>query len=517
MANGRQIGVRAAESAEFQRLQERLGATLERGGSTVVVVPSLTLHPDELRKIAGATHFEQRMLYQLQELCQPDARLVYVTSQQIDPVTVDYAIGLVSYLPKPDARRRLTLLDCADSSSDPLTAKILLRPDLVEAIKASIADIDNAYLVTFTSTPLERDLALRLGIPMFCCDPALASLGSKSASRQLLREARVPVPEGFEDLRDEDDIVDALARLKSANPNLDKAVVKLNDSFAGIGNALFSFADAPPTDDVAPWIAGALPHRIEFTCRGDDWDSFVKRFRSSGGVVESYVDALGKRSPSAQLEISPRGDVRMISTHDQVIGGSVGQTFVGCSFPARKAYRLRIQELAMRAGRLLASKGVIGQLSVDFLVDPGRPGWRVHALEVNLRLGGTTAPYMFLHGLVAGRYARESGDYLSPAGRPMHYVASDRIRREEFVSLTPRDVVEIAGREGLHYNEKTGIGTIFYSLGALTDYGKLGMVAIAESPENAARIYDLTIATLAAEGARRQISDLEAVAGGPYR
>ena len=61
-------------------------------------------------------------------------------------------------------------------------------------------DPQRAYLTVFNSTPLERKLAVLLGIPLNGCDPQLARLGTKSGSRKVFREAEVALPEGFEDL-----------------------------------------------------------------------------------------------------------------------------------------------------------------------------------------------------------------------------------------------------------------------------------------------------------------------------
>lgn len=489
----------------FQQLQQRLSTLLDHESDpaplTIVVVPSVTLHRDELKKIPGAVYFEQRLLFQLQFLRRPRTRMVYITSRKINPVIVDYAIDLVPSLSNPDARRRLMLMDCDDESPNPLTAKILQRPELIERISNSITDVSRAYLVTFTSSPLERELAVRLGIPLFSCDPELWHLGTKSGGRKLLREAGVPVPHGYEDLKQESDLVQALAELKSANPHLTKAVVKLNDSFSGGGNAIFSYADAPSTG-IAAWVAAELSKRLDFADRGESWPSYRSKFHDMGGVVECYIDAPGKRAPSAQLEIGPQSEVRILSTHDQVLGGTTGQTFIGCSFPAGELYRLRVQELALRAGRALAAKGVIGQLSIDFLADESTPEGRVHALEINLRMGGTTAPYMFLHGLVEGHYSCESGDYLTPDGQPRYYVASDRLQYDDFRSLAPQDVIDIAIRNRLHYSRETGGGAIFYMFGALPEFGKLGVVAIGRSPESAQRLYDTLVATLEAESSR---------------
>ena len=88
-------------------------------------------------------------------------------------------------LPAPD------LASSAATSSPP--SKILARPRLVERIRASIADPSAAHLVCFNSSPLERSLAVRLGIPLYASDPSLYHLGTKSGCRETFREAGVPM------------------------------------------------------------------------------------------------------------------------------------------------------------------------------------------------------------------------------------------------------------------------------------------------------------------------------------
>ena len=138
---------------------------------TVVVVPSLSLPADELRKISGAHHYEERMLFALMLLRMPRTRLVFVTSQPISSGIVDYHLQLLTGVPSVHARERLTLLACHDASGVPLTQKVLDRPRLVRRIRETVSDPGAAHLTCFNATALERTLAVRLGIPLYACDP----------------------------------------------------------------------------------------------------------------------------------------------------------------------------------------------------------------------------------------------------------------------------------------------------------------------------------------------------------
>jgi hypothetical protein len=137
------------------------------------------------------------------------------------------------------ARNRLTMLCCYDASHKSLTEKILERPRLMNRIRSSIMPGSHAHITCFNTTSNERILAVQLGMPIYGCNPSLLHHGSKSGSRKIFRECGLPLPVGFEDLRDENDIAEAMAELKQRNPGLRSAMVKMNDGFSGEG-MLFS-------------------------------------------------------------------------------------------------------------------------------------------------------------------------------------------------------------------------------------------------------------------------------------
>jgi hypothetical protein len=80
--------------------------------NTSVVVPSLTLDQEELRKIAGAVYYEERLLFLLIRLRNPKARVVFVTSTPLHPLILEYYFELLAGIPASHARSRLTVL-CA--------------------------------------------------------------------------------------------------------------------------------------------------------------------------------------------------------------------------------------------------------------------------------------------------------------------------------------------------------------------------------------------------------------------
>ncbi|GGP93657.1 peptide ligase PGM1-related protein [Streptomyces roseolilacinus] len=477
----------------FQRLQLRLRSPFGPDGAgagegppgVVVVVPSFTLDQAGMDKIPGILHYEERLLSFLHLLADPRRRIVYVTSRPLPEPLVDYALGLVRSVSAREARARLTLLDCGDDRPVPLTRKILRRPALVERVRGLVPDPLDACVLAFNGSAHERELALRLGVPLYACDPDLAHLGGKSGARALFKEAGVPVPRGVEGLRDGDDLVGALAALRAAHPEVRRAMIKLNESFGAGGNAMFDFRGVPEGRGAEDWIRRVLPERVEFATPPDTWEEYAEKLAAMGGVVEEFLEGGEIVSPSAQVHVAPGGAVRVVSTQDQRFEGAAGQTYAGCAFPARAEYRQSLQELAGRAGRALADRGVVGIASVDFVTVREGAGFRHHAVEVNLRMGGGTAPLMFLHGVTGGRYEPRTGEFLTPEGEPRCYVASDRVQSPAYRSLTPRRLLDAAARNGVLYRHEEGRGAVFHMLGALPGFGKLGVVAVDTTGEGA--------------------------------
>jgi hypothetical protein len=461
----------------------------------VLIVPSLSLDADVMARISGVHHYEERLLCLLMLLRMPTTRVVYVTSEPVAEATIDYYLHLLEGIPHRHARERLTLLSCHDASDRSLTEKILERPRLMDRIRAGLGDLELAHMVCFNVSPLERDLAIELGLPIYGCDPDLLPLGSKSGSRKIFREAGVSFPDGAEDLPDAEAVVDALVALKARNPDLKRAVVKLNEGFSGEGNALFDFTEASEDRGLEGWIRDRLPS-LDFEADGMRWEKFCGKIGEMGAIVEAFVPGENKRSPSTQFRVDPLGRVDAISTHDQVLGGRTGQEYLGAQFPADTAYRLDVQAEGMKVAKILRDRGVLGRFGVDFISVPEANGWRHYAIEINLRKGGTTHPLIMLQYLTDGSYDSSTGLFCTPQGSSRFYYATDNLQSECYRGLSPEDLIDIAVRNGIHFHAATHTGVVFHLIGALSQFGKLGAVCVGKTPEDAQQLYDAMVAIL---------------------
>jgi hypothetical protein len=195
------------------------------------------------------------------------------------------------------------------------------------------------------------------------------------------------------------------------------------------------------------------------------------------------------RSPSVQLRVTPHGELELLSTHDQVLGGPSGQSYLGARFPADPAYATVITREAVRVGEVLARKGVIGRFAIDFVVVRNGEAWDTSAIEINLRKGGTTHPFLTLQFLTDGHYVPESARFLTPAGAERHLVATDHFEDPLLRGLRVDDLFDLIARTGMHFDQSRQRGVVFHMISAITECGRVGMTAIAETASAAQEVY----------------------------
>ena len=438
----------AERQERFSMLQQRMRSVWDvmrqhHEDESVVVIPSVGV---DAKASAGLVQaYEERFLFLLLLLRQPFLRMTYVTSTPIKDSIIEYYLALLPGVIPSHARARLTLVSVDDASLRPLNEKVLERPRLLASIAAGIPNRARCHLIAYSTTERERDLALHLGIPMYGSDPHLADLGSKTGCRGLFADEGVLHPAGAEGLRSPDHVVDAVLAMLAERPGTAAVIVKLNDGVSGNGNAVVDLRDLPGRDlraEVADRVA-TLELESATLSRDDYWD----RFAAGGGVVEERVTGTELRSPSVQLRVLPDGTVELLSTHDQLLGGPSGQRYLGCTFPADPAYSRLISEPAEIIGRRLAREGVLGRFAVDFVVvRDGSGAWTAHAIELNLRKGGTTHPFLTLQFLTDGRYDGPSGRYLTSTGDEKHLVATDHLEAPELRALRVGDLFDVVAQ-----------------------------------------------------------------------
>ena len=500
---------------EFDELQKKLVPLwksiehLNQDPQTIVVVPSMSID-DAISSGAVMQAYEERFLFLLLLLRQPRARLIYVTSQTILPNIIDYYLDLLPGVISSHARQRLFLPSPMDGSVRPLSDKLLARPRLIERIRSLIMDPDRAHLVPFNTTNREKELALRLGIPMYGADPKFFPMGTKSGCRKIFTEENVPHPLGHEDIGSEEELLNAITQMRARKPSIEQVMVKLNEGVSGEGNAIVDLRGLPPVADIddagrpgspipATTEKAMLKERLgamQFESEGVTYESYMKKLQERRAVVEERIVGEEFRSPSVQLRITPLGRVELLSTHDQLLGGPSGQSYLGCVFPADTGYAALITREAAKIGGRLAKEGVIGRFALDFVVVRSNGKWEPYAIEINLRKGGTTHPFLTLQFLTDGTYDPDTAIFTAPNGRQKFFVASDHVESPQYRTLTPDDLFDIVVRNNLHFGQTRQTGVVFHMMSALGELGRMGLTAVGNSHEEAKATYDRAISVL---------------------
>jgi len=474
------------EGKTFAELQEQFRniwptVTLRSIGDverTVVVVHSISMDvPDQLIPVFPA--YEERFLCLVLSLLRaPNSRVVYVTSQPIHPRVADYYFSLVPELDTPEARGRFETVSLVDGRNEPLSQKLLARPGALDRIRVLTGQPEVGMIIPFCMTEHEVGLAEALQLPIYGSDPALNWLGSKTGSRRVFAEEGVQHAVGL-DVRGSDDLATALDELRARSPHARAAVLKLDLGVSGLGNALVDLDEARRD----------LRAAIELEDEEIDVEQYFALLDEQGGIVEERIEGDDFRSPSVQLRLSPAGQVDIMSTHDQVLGGANGQTYFGCHFPADAAYSSLIAGEALKVGRRLAREGVIGRAAVDFAVVERDGRWEPYALEINLRSGGTTHPLFALTSLTDGRYDPLAGEWRTRMGQIKHYAATDHLDSPAYRSLTPDDLLDVVQEKGLGWDAEREVGVVLHLVSAIAVSGRIGLTAIGDTLDEARQRY----------------------------
>lgn len=469
-------------AADFAALQTKLGSVLamnrpDSGQEHVLLVlPSFSIGETVLShygpRVPALEHRYLNAALMLSGI--QSCHMIYACSRPPAPEVIDAYFAMMPPARQADARSRFSVLAIPDQSYRPVATKLAEDPRTLETLRRMIGGRP-AFIEPWNVTENEVALALALDIPINGCDPALRPLGYKSAGRKLMREAGVPIPYGVEDVHDIAAVLAAIGTIRQAKPRCAGVVIKHDDSVAGDGNAVIRFADGE-----AAWrakIAG-LP----------DW--YVNDL-AKGGIVEELVAGSEFASPSLQADVQPGRTVRILATHEQVLGGEDGQVYMGCRFPANPSYAPELARYGEAIGHRLAAEGFLGRYSVDYAVarDDGGP-WRVHALEMNLRKGGTTHPYAALRHLAPGHYDAGSGRWIGTNGASRFYVSTDNMVDPVWTELDPVRLLAAFERGGLLFDQRTGAGIVPHMLACLAIDGRFGVTAIAATPVEAQALFD---------------------------
>ena len=182
-------------------------------------------------------------------------------------------------------------------------------------------------------------------------------------------------------------------------------------------------------------------------------------------------------SPSTQTWIPPRGQGKPIveGVYEQILKGPE-KIFVG-SRPLTHLIAVELATASTRVATALQELGYVGRCSFDFIVLDNE---RARFTECNGRWGGTSIPMSLV-------------DRLVPSNRPP-YRAQDYV--SEHLVGTSFEEVQSRLRSEL-YHPASGEGRfILYNVGPLRESGKLDVIAIGETQQEAEAALEVELAGL---------------------
>src|SRR5207247_7961931 len=122
------------------------------------------------------------------------------------------------------------------------------------------------------------------------------------------------------------------------------------------------------------------------------------------------------------------------------------------------------------------------RVGCDYVERQGENGtWEPYDIDINLRRGRTTHPFLTLQFLTDGKYDPDTAIFTAPNGQQKFFVASDHVESPAYRTLTPDDLFDIVVRHNLHFGQTRQTGVVFHMMSALGELGRTGLTAVGSS------------------------------------
>lgn len=495
--------------AEYNKLQKQLKKSKisdynYSGERTLVIIAGMNSDSFSLKNVKGLHYYEERMLFFLFLLRYSKTKIVYITSEGFNEHLFDYYISLTAKDEGKikDMRSRLIHIEIPDSKEDlPLTKQILDNPRIINQITSSINNPNTAVLRCYNPTIMERKLSVKLNIPLFAPRAEFEFAGTKSGSRKIFKLAKVNQIPGCSNLKNFSELSLAMAKLMKNYPYYKKLVIKLDQSASGRGNSIFDVKEFLKTNHIeinvhtdvkklATIIRKKMNEYLSFQMPNQNFTEYMKQFDKGGGIVELYIPGDIKYSPSTRILVTSQGEPKVLSAHEQILGGPDKQKYLGSSFPCMESHRKLIINESKKIAKYMANKGILGNFSVDFVIvyNAKKEVKKVYAIEINLRKIGSTNPFVTAHYLTNARYSSRDGQ-MHWRDKTIHYVSMDFIESEKYKNISSIKLVDLIKNSKINFNRTKNKGVFIYMPGMAEKFGRFGALCIGYSNEEAKRTY----------------------------
>ena len=376
----------------------------------------------------------------------PQSAALLLAPATADAQTLDHlALAALGAEQRANTLARLHYLNWSPSADK---SPFDLALDHIEQVKTRLTQVRRAlsngeelpaYISSAVSHAALFELERALGIPALANASELAELRFKDIARQLMQRAGVDVVPGGEHrlAKSVQELAEMIAEILRHNPEVNRLMVQLRDSFSSEGNAEFNARglDRSDLNRLAALVVERLAGpKTEFVA--ETFETFGAKLKSMGAVVTQFVEQ--HIDLSAGIFLAPgdedyAGYVELLGTTEQIqSSGRVCHQWR----PMAQHYAEHLpaaHEAALKIGAQIITEAAEANLAfggwagIDFLLDP--VAGVLYSGEINLRRSATTGPHQLalLHAGENARYDLESGWHVDAQGRPVAWWYSDYI------------------------------------------------------------------------------------------
>ena len=419
---------------------------MKRRPTTDLSAPRLIVHNLTLKgieNVPGILDFDQRGLV----FTRP--RDVIVTKRLPDPAFLQYLTNLGWDF------SRVTML--SPSSLKNYAYKSIFYD---KQIIKKISHFPVTYIDTYQNTHEEERFGKRIQLPVYASAKLGLTYGTKSGFRKLAKKLSLPVVRGYESVKSAKDVLSRVTQLFKTSAK--RVVVKIDEGVSGAGQTLLHNET---------FLALSKKEQYEFITHAI---SKIPQFgKTSAVTIEEWVEGV-VASPSIQMEITPSGEIKILSMKDQILVGEE-KWYIGCLYPVESVSAKQKKQIETEArvfAATLKDKGFIGFLGLDtILLSDGSILW----VEANIRKPGTFYPRVIAEKLNKGTL------------RGISYVACDFT----IASYKGKMFTDIAAflKDFMYPIQGEKRGVIVYNTGALLDAGRFDLVCIGRSSDEAKELF----------------------------
>lgn len=466
--------------------------------TTIVVMSSISIDPEDSENILGIAYYEMRALWEIFKALKPNINVIYLSSLPISNESIEHLLEIAN-VSWEQIKSRVNFINL--HNSDPhksLSDKLINCEKVIMQVKEMIKN-KNCYLIPFNTTDKEEYICKKLGLAMWGLHPKLTYLATKSGNKKVFKQAGVNFCEGICDIKSVKTLERKLKQLSSDYPMQYKFMLKLNNGVSGEGNALIELPKCyNEYNQLTPLEQKSLILKsiksMHFFAPKMNFKKFEERL-VHGSILELFIEGENMISPSCQGIIHPNGEVIILSTHEQVMNQS-GQTFLGSKFPANNVYRQKLTKETKKIGKVLAEKGVIGPFGVDFLLVDNEERVNLYAIEINIRAGGTTHPYFLTKKITKATYDEDKAILKTKDGREIYYQSNDNVISDKLKSRSSKQFLNYMHERKLIYSDIDKNGVAFHLLDAIYPFGKVGFTAISTSRQGVQDLFKKTMSAI---------------------